>query len=373
MNAFRLAAGMLGGVLVMLAVIVVVSESDNTNLVTEIFVKAVVCAVLLTGALFLLHFSTRLKKRWIPLFALGWALALCGPLLLLYSVYRFDQATDLFGKIASFLAALAIPPAFLLLGVQLIKFARRAGSRGQRALATDIRSPILYLRPFDVDPKASRVIAREGVASLVFNTRTQEEQLARVMSEFGACVAIGRPGERLPQLGFNRLYVGNDDWQATVLDFMSKAQLVILMGGSSRNYSWEFQKAVELIEPQRLLLLIPSKAKDMVEFAQLAQRLLPRFEPEIPRNAIFPGRIFQAILYFEPDWTPHYATCDAPAHFRRTLMPSMVPALKMALRPVYAQVGWKWTPPPLVLSRILYEGVVVVTALFFLKVIFFSS
>jgi hypothetical protein len=258
--------------------------------------------------------------------------------------------------------------------VQSIKLARRAGGTStESVLATDPRSPILYLRPFNVDREASRVTAWEGITSLAFNTRTEEELLAQAMSEFGPCVAIGRPGERLPQLGFNRLYVSNEEWQATVLEFMSKAQLVILMGGSSRNYSWEFQKAVEMVESQRLLLLIPSKAKDLMDFRQLAQRLIPRFELEIPKNAIFRGRTFQAILYFKQDWTPHYAVAKAPAHFRKTLTPSIVPALKMALRPVYAQLNWKWTPPPLVLSRILYEGAAVVFALFFLKIVLLRS
>jgi hypothetical protein len=373
MNLIRLASGMLGGVLVLLALIILFAGFGNTDLVTEIVLKSVMGALLLAGALFLLHVSTGLKKRWVPVFVLGWALAVCAPLQLLYSVYEFDHAADLGARIVSGLVALLIPPTFLLLGGHLIKFARRADARSRSRLAPDPRPPILYLRPFSVDPQASRVTAREDMAALAFNTRTEEEQLAQVVGEFGPCVAIGRPGERLPQLGFKRLYVSNEEWQATVLQFLSQAQLVILMGGSSRNYAWEFHKAVELVEPQRLLLLIPADAKDRTEFGQLARQLLPGVEPEIPPKAIIRGRTFQAILYFGRDWTAHYAVCESPGHFRRTLMPSLVPALRMALRPVYAQLDWKWTPPPLVLSRILYEGAVVVFALFFLRIILFNA
>ena len=373
MKFIRLASGMLGGVFVVLALIILFAGFGNTDFVTEIVLKLVIGAFLLAAALFLLHVGTRVKKRWIPVFVLGWALAVCAPLQLLYSVYEFDHAADPGARIVSGLVALLIPPTFLLLGVHLIKLARRADARSRSELAPDPRAPILYLRPFSVDPQASRVTAREDVAALAFNTRTEEEHLAQVLGEFGPCVAIGRPGERLPQLGFKRLYVGNEEWQVTVLQFMSQAQLVILMGGSSRNYAWEFQEAVQRVAPQRLLLLVPSNAKDRADFEQLARRLIPAVEPDIPGNAIFRGRTFQAILYFEPDWTPHYAVCEGPGHFRRTLMPSLVPALKMALRPVYAQLNWKWTPPPLVLSRLLYEGAAVVFALFFLRIIVFNA
>jgi hypothetical protein len=47
-------------------------------------------------------------------------------------------------------------------------------------------------------------------------TLTEEEQLAMVMNEIGPFIAIGRPGEQWPELGAARMYVGDDEWQATI-------------------------------------------------------------------------------------------------------------------------------------------------------------
>jgi hypothetical protein len=51
------------------------------------------------------------------------------------------------------------------------------------------------------------------------------------MSKIGPFVAIGRPGERLPQLGAIRLYVADPEWQEMVTRLMSEAALVVLRAG----------------------------------------------------------------------------------------------------------------------------------------------
>ena len=182
-------------------------------------------------------------------------------------------------------------------------------------------------------------------------------------------MAIGRPGEKLPQLGFGRLYVSDEKWQETVLQFMRSAQLVVIMGGSSRNYAWEVGKALELVEPHRLLFLIPSDADELVRFHQSLAQTIRGFDRQIPDSAMFPAQTFKAILYFDRNRAPHYARVETPSHFRKALTADIRPALKMSLRPVYEQLGVKWSLPPLVLSRILYAGAVAVCAIFFILVV----
>ena len=94
-------------------------------------------------------------------------------------------------------------------------------------LASDIRSPVLYLRSFQADSKADQ--AMQGLASaqllpMTFpqNVATEEEQIAQVMSEFGPFVAIGRPGEQLPQLGAARMYATAETWQGVILDLLRR-------------------------------------------------------------------------------------------------------------------------------------------------------
>jgi hypothetical protein len=53
--------------------------------------------------------------------------------------------------------------------------------------------------------------------------RSEEEYLRAEILKAGPFVAVGRPGDPLPQLGANRLYVDDADWQAAVLRLMDGA------------------------------------------------------------------------------------------------------------------------------------------------------
>lgn len=52
---------------------------------------------------------------------------------------------------------------------------------------------------------------------------TEEEELAAVMNEIGPFVAIGCPGEELPELGAYRIYVQREDWREEVSKPISAA------------------------------------------------------------------------------------------------------------------------------------------------------
>ena len=73
----------------------------------------------------------------------------------------------------------------------------------------------------------------------------------------GAAIAIGQPGERLPRLGAVRAYYQDDEWQAAVLGWMRRAQLIVLVGGASHWTLWELRQAVDRGYAGKLMLVIP--------------------------------------------------------------------------------------------------------------------
>jgi hypothetical protein len=93
-------------------------------------------------------------------------------------------------------------------------------------------APVVYLRSFYVDQGFSR---RPRPVGRPFSVRTEEEQLAKALREIGPVVAIGKPGERLPRLGANRIYVRDEDWQEQVLSWFARAALVGLNPAKPKN------------------------------------------------------------------------------------------------------------------------------------------
>jgi TM2 domain-containing membrane protein YozV len=132
-------------------------------------------------------------------------------------------------------------------------------------LANDPRPPVLYLRSF-VDDGRILPAARGRFASWMETARTFlppfsyafvsfEQELARGLQRVGPVVAIGRPGERLPELGASRLYVGDDEWQDRVSALMSQAALVVLQAGDTPSLWWEVEQAMARVPRRRLVIV----------------------------------------------------------------------------------------------------------------------
>jgi hypothetical protein len=110
---------------------------------------------------------------------------------------------------------------------------------------------VIYLRSFDQDQKTAK---RKG-------SWTEEEYLAQLLTLIGPVIAIGRPGEKLPEVGARRLYVNDDEWQSTVEGLMKSSRLVAIRTGRSSGLRWEFRKCLELLRPEQLLLVVGSEAE----------------------------------------------------------------------------------------------------------------
>jgi hypothetical protein len=208
--------------------------------------------------------------------------------------------------------------------------------RAEPALGDDPRPLILYLRSFQFD----RSWTPEGQPWKMRST--YEEHLARALGRLGPFVAIGRPGEPLPELGAVRLYVEDDRWQQEVRRLMARAGAVVLTAGQSQGLKWELQEAVARLDPQRLLIFVPPGAdprggtaarQDAYDgFRLWAEGILPKGLPERIETAHF--------IYFTADWAAHL------------LLPPEVPFL-LGLRRLRIEVPNKTLQPHL--ERLLQD------------------
>jgi hypothetical protein len=183
----------------------------------------------------------------------------------------------------------------------------------------DLRNPVLYLRSFTDDKVAATVVERSPLELNIMRTPprlTEEEIIANELSRIGPCVAVGSPGERLPTLGMARRYYENDEWQEGVQKLMESAELVVMRAtsGITPGFLWELERAVQIVDPKKLLIILPfiiedehdanSKELDKYEkFREAANKILPK---ELPLFSVemVPWMNLSAILTFQSDWTP---------------------------------------------------------------------
>lgn len=124
----------------------------------------------------------------------------------------------------------------------------------------DPRPPILFLRSFQDDRYKLR--ERVRVAGVPTNQPLRmEEALAVRFRDFGPFLAVGEPGEGLPQLGAARAYLSDDQWQAAVLNWIREARLIAMLCGPTRWIHWEMQNIIRFQRLDRVLLLLPPGRK----------------------------------------------------------------------------------------------------------------
>lgn len=189
---------------------------------------------------------------------------------------------------------------------RLEKTARRhLALSASQAMTQDPRPPVLYLRSFSDEPHTQRVrLSRRFWERDV----AEEELLASEVAKVGPFVAVGRPGDHLPQVGANRLYVGDADWASVVLGLMDKAAGVVIRIGPGGGLAWEIQQAVLRLSPERLAFLIPYDMQAYNFFKWQTDPLLPQPLPWYPHGPWMPpppqGFNLLGYLHFAPDWSP---------------------------------------------------------------------
>jgi len=245
----------------------------------------------------------------------------------------------------------ALPIMLAWAGLKMLHRGRKYAVPSTSAvLHDDTRSPVLYLRAFEQDSDSARPMTLVGS----YRYFTEEEQLAAVLRELGPFIAIGQPGEDLPDLGANRIYV-EGDWQTKVAELMERAQLVVLRAASSEGFWWEFETAIQRLDPTRILLIVPPGRRRYEQFARQAAEILPQPLPEYPSRKHRIGNI-RCFISFGPDWTP--VLLPTRRSFATTQFKSpLVSRIKLTLKPIFDSVGVPWTAPPVATAKMLILGI----------------
>ena len=193
---------------------------------------------------------------------------------------------------------------------ELRRRSKRRAFNSKDEFCKDPRAPVLYLRPFYTDrPELPTIVLpfiRTSSEHLKHLFReTPEEALTRLLRQLGPVIAVGKPGEELPQLGAIRLYFDDEDWQEKVTALMTLSQLVVIQPGYTGGLEWELSLAKARLQPYRLLFSFVAwralrkepRQLEYETFKLMFERIYDLSLPEQIGNALY--------LYFDHDWTPH--------------------------------------------------------------------
>lgn len=217
-------------------------------------------------------------------------------------------------------------------GGQVVLFGKKiVAKKACELLLEDRRNPVLYLRSFLDDAKTSGVVETNPLAlvqgtsriatlvpgvprDITLSTTTEEEILAHEFDKIGPCVAVGLPGEKLPKLGMARMYFENEKWESGVEELMASAELVLMRAGTTAGFLRELDMAVRVLNPQKLLLLLPSTQStgqrgdskgiyNYQVFREAANKILPQELPVFSVESVS-WLSCSAVISFQSDWTP---------------------------------------------------------------------
>lgn len=196
----------------------------------------------------------------------------------------------------------------LVWGGILARRGKRYGAvQAEELLARDQRPPILYLRSFadevkDTEvPNVLRAMGRAIFARRISDQAApygpaEQDELANMMKKIGPYIAIGRPGEPMPELGAARMYVPDHLWRKKVSALMKRSKFVLVRAGRTQGLRWEMEHLVKHLEPTQLLVILPLEREAYKQFCQWVNRVLPK---KLPAKA--PK---ERLLMFDENWNP---------------------------------------------------------------------
>lgn len=167
-------------------------------------------------------------------------------------------------------------------------------------LAQDKRPPVLYLRSFSEDKRNSRGRILKTIFDPTDGYKSREEEMVEWAKEIGPVIAVGRPGERLPELGAARMYVSDDEWRERIGKLLDGAGFVVMRAASTPGIRWELGEAVRRRDLRSLIIVLPDSDNDYAQFRGWANEVLPIPLPEVrERNCGY--------LALLEDGTPYFA------------------------------------------------------------------
>ncbi len=207
-------------------------------------------------------------------------------------------------------------PLIIIIGIGLLfirKGKQYSVERGEIILEKDSRQPIVYLRTFQDDDlnltkkqllksiwtSDKNAHKRKNLSKYIpFDVEREQRAMARIFQKIGPYVALGKPGETLPELGSLKLYVSNETWQETILKLLQNSRLVIFSAGKSESLRWELKQIVQSVSPLKLLLILPIRDDIYTDFILWANEIFScKFPIEYPSKRL---------VVFNENWTPEY-------------------------------------------------------------------
>ena len=251
---------------------------------------------------------------------------------------------------------LAVSGVFTFLGGWLNKFGRQLKREpGEQFLARYDGPIVTYLRSFGADAKADTIkgVRPKVVSFLPESLLSEEEQVALAFEEIAPMVAIGRPGEMLPQLGAYRVYTEDDEWQDVVHAMLDRSALVVMRAGETEGFWWEVANVFERMPPERIVYLLPGKEKAYDAFARRFNEsvgiTLPPFKP-----STFPAS-FSSVLWFTPDREPRIS--QPTFSFTGTLRHPTAAGLREMLAEPLAALGIEQPAPATLKQRAIAAAI----------------
>jgi hypothetical protein len=294
---------------------------------------------------------------------LGWLLLICGwPVQGLgvltggaaYTQIRDGAGTHPIGGLTGWhhqvliAALLAVMSVTLWAGSRMRRHARRHLVKVLHSLDGFVADEkfVVFLRAFADDRGFAGFQAENERAPWATSTRTEEEQLARAVAPFGRMVALGRPGDPLPEPGAARHFSSDEHWRAQVRAGLEKANLVLLAAGPGKSLQWEVSQVVACDDPTRLVLIVSRSAEQYETFRTSMGELFPKGLPDYPPDPSWPrisdlhevsqSAYTRAAIWFDADWTPHLEFLGVEGGNINKWVESTFP---QAIRHVYERAG----------------------------------
>jgi hypothetical protein len=190
------------------------------------------------------------------------------------------------------------PIAFLSWGAAWLMYVQSrklSAPPANEILEKDNRPPILYLRSFRSDIFDAW---RRNLQAIFMSKNepgaTTEEKVTEALGALGPVVALGRPGEKLPELGAARMYAADEEWQNTVRRMLDRCQLVLIRAGRSPGLRWELKEIVDTVNPRQVILFFPGK-RSFRKFRKWADHIFPVSLPGVWPNDL---------MGFDDHWRP---------------------------------------------------------------------
>ena len=196
--------------------------------------------------------------------------------------------------------------------VGLVDRGRRMRAFPADELLRGASAPVLLLRSFNDDD----LVDLTFTATYRIVPGRYEASLLKTLAALGPAVALGRPGERDPEMGALRLYVKDEHWRRAIAHLVARAAAVVAVVGGTPGLWWEIEFAIRNAPLERLLFFFPYPAPPNMRrsywrsaFLQhflwgqyLRRKLFPAIEAERrARYAAFRERINASLPYPLPE------------------------------------------------------------------------